>query len=63
VLEHVHREVVLLGDAVERADERCERDGEPEAEQQCAVPAGEVGPAAATEADRRLGEKQRPEGD
>jgi hypothetical protein len=59
----VHREVVLLGDAVERADERRERDCEPEAEQQCAVPPGEVGPAATTEADRRLGEEQRPERD
>jgi hypothetical protein len=59
----VHREVVLLGDAVEWADERRERDGQREREEQCAVPAGEVGSAAAAEADRRLGEEQCPERD
>jgi hypothetical protein len=63
VLKHVHREVVVLGDAVERADERDEREREPEAEEECTVPTGEIRTAAPTEAQRRLREEERSERD
>jgi hypothetical protein len=59
----VDGEVVLLGDAVEGADEGRERDGEPEAEEERAVPAGEIRASAAAQAQRRPGEEDRSERD
>jgi len=59
VLEHVNRQVVVLGDAVERADEGDDRQPEPEAEEREPIPPGEIGSAATAEAERALCEQER----
>ena len=58
VLAHVGGEQLLVGDPVERPDEREHRQPEPEREQRHTVPAGEIGPPAAAEAHDGLQEEQ-----
>jgi hypothetical protein len=60
VLEHVHPQVGVRK-PVDRADERDDGDREPEREERGAVPAGEVGAAAAAQADDALPEEKRSE--
>jgi hypothetical protein len=61
VLQHVHRQVVLLRNAVERADEGGQREREPQPVEQRAVESGEIGTPAAAQTDGALREEERAE--
>ena len=61
VLGHVRGEELLVGELVERPDQREERHAEPEREERDPIPAGEVGAAAATQPHDGLGEEERRE--
>jgi len=59
VLAHVRGEELVVGDAVERADEREDAHAEPGGEESDPVPAGELRAAATTQPRHRLCEQQR----
>ena len=57
MLEHVHREQVVLAERVDRRDEPRERHGEPEREERRAPPRREIGAPAATQPQPALREE------
>ena len=61
MLEHVHREQIVLAERVDRRDETGERDGEPQGEECSARRRREVCAPAAAQPQPALGEEERDE--
>jgi hypothetical protein len=62
VLEHVHGEVLGVGEPVDRPDEDGDAGPDPEPEQRDAIPADEIRAAAPPQPQDALREEERREG-